>query len=102
MVNTFSDHEVVDNEGSTKVESGTATTTPANVPSVAGAIISGFACDNTGANDMEISMDGGLTYKTVEKRAFFSWNVKGNITQLVVRTPSSTTTYEIVINYEVN
>jgi len=101
VADQFSDHEVVDNEGSTVVETGTATTTPANVPSAADKIISGFAVDNLGSESLSVSMDGGTTFKAVKKKEFFSWNVKGNITQLVVKTLSGSTAYEIVINHEV-
>lgn len=101
MVDVIADHEVVDNEGSTKVETGTASTTVAAVPAVADKVISGFAIDNIGTNDILISMDGGSTFKTVNKKAFFSWNVKGNIKQLFVKTLTGTSDYEIVINYEV-
>lgn len=92
--------EVSDNDGSTIVYSATATTTPANVPASPIGVISGFLVDNTGANEMQVSMDGGTTFKTIAKREFLSWNVKGCITQLVVKTPSATTTYEIIINHE--
>lgn len=102
MADTFSDHEIVDNEGSSIVYSGTATTTPANVPASAGNIISGFAIKNTGTGDLRISMDGGTTTWTLEKREFFSWNLKGNIRQLIVDTASGSTTYQIVINFEVD
>lgn len=91
---------VLDNIGSTVVYSGTATTTPANVPSSAGNIISGIGLDNTGSLAMQVSMDGGTTYKTIGRGEFFSWNVKGEITQIQVKTPTSTSTYEIVINFE--
>lgn len=99
-INSGSNHEISDNEGSTVVYSGTATTTPANVPASAGNIMSGFGLQNTGNENMQISMDGGTTYFTVGKKDFFAWDVKGNITQVQVKTPASTTTYEIVINFE--
>lgn len=95
-----SNFEISDNEGSTVVYSGTATTTPANVPSSAGAIISGIGVDNTGTLDLLVSMDGGTTYKTIGRGEFFAWDVKGDIKQLSVKTNTSTTTYEIVLNLE--
>ena len=94
------DQEVQDNVGSTVAYSGTATTTPANVPSSADKIISGIGLENTDSNDMQVSMDGGTTYFTIAKKQFFSWNVKGNITQIQVKTPTSTATYQVVINFE--
>ena len=92
--------EVQDNKGTSVTYSGTATTTSANVPSSAGNKISGFGLDNTGTEDMQISMDGGTSWKTVDKKAYFSWEVKGEPTQLQVKTLANTTTYEITINFE--
>lgn len=92
--------EIKDNLGSTEVFTGTATTTPANVPTVADKIISGFGINNTGSQSIEVSMDGGTTFYTIKKSIFFSWNVKGEILQLVVQTPSGTTDYEMIINFE--
>lgn len=102
MSDVIPQHEIVDNDGSTVVESGTATTTPANVPSVAGNIISGVGIENYGNADLLTSFDGGTTFKTLEKGGFLSWDVKGNITQLVVKTLSGTADYEIILNLESN
>lgn len=93
--------EVEDNEGSTVVYSGTANSTPANVPSSAGAVISGVGVDNTGSESMQVSFDGGTTYKTVNKKTFLSWNVKGRITQIQVKSTNGTT-YEAILNFEEN
>ena len=88
------------NEGTTTTFSGTATTTPANVPSTAGNVISGLGLDNTGNQDIQISMDGGTSYKTVGRGEFFTWDVKGGITQVQLKTLSSTSTYELTLNRE--
>lgn len=96
------DGEIKDNEGSTVAYSGTATTTAANVPATAGNIISGALVENTGSNDLEVSYDGGTTYYTLLKKQFVSWDIKGEITQLVVKTPTGTTTYQALINFEVS
>lgn len=94
--------ESKDNDGSTTVESGTATTTPASVPLVAGKVISGYAIDNLGSNSILVSFDGGTTFRTIEKKSYESWNIKGSITQIVVKTLSSTSGYEIMLNLEAN
>lgn len=96
------DQEIKDLEGSTVVYSGTATTTPANVPSSAGAIISGALVENTGSLDLQISYDGGTTYFTLGRGENVSWTIKGRITQIKVKTPSSTTTYQAIVNFEVS
>jgi hypothetical protein len=92
--------EVQDNLGSSVVYSGTANTTPAGVPAVAGNIISGFDIDNYGNQDMFISMDGGTTYRTLAKSDYYSWNLKGNQTQIYVKTLTDTCDYEMTINFE--
>lgn len=100
MPDKVADFEISDNQGSTVVESGTATTTPSNVPASAGTAIAGIGVDNTGNGTLEVSMDGGTTFKTVSRGDFFAWNILGEITQLVIKTPSGSTTYEIVLNRE--
>jgi hypothetical protein len=102
MANVIGQHEISDNEGSTVIFSGTATTTPANVPSVAGNVISGAGISNTGSVNLRVSFDGGSTFTTVEKKTFLSWNIKGQVTQIVVETLTGSTTYEIIANLEEN
>lgn len=91
--------EIKDNEGSSVAYSGTATTTPADVPSSPGNIISGVSIFN-GLNDIQVSFDGGSTYITIGRRAFFSHNVKGEITQFKIKTPSATSDWEALVNFE--
>lgn len=91
--------EVSDNRGSTVVYSGSATTTPAGVPSVAGAAISQALIEPSG-NDFQVSFDGGTTYKSVKRNAVLTWDIKGSPTQLFVKTTSGTSAYEIMINFE--
>lgn len=92
--------EVDDNVGSTVVYSGTATTTPANVPAVAGNGISGVGIDNYGNQDLLVSFDSGTTFKTLVKGDFYSVNIKGLPTQLSIKTLTGTADYEIMINFE--
>lgn len=92
--------ETSDNIGSTKAYQGTATTTPSAVPAVAGNVISQMGITNTGSVDIQVSFDGGTTYTNLLKKEFLSWDVKGEIQQLYVKTLTSTTTYDILINFE--
>lgn len=94
------DVEIRDNTGSTKAYSGTATTTAANIPATAGNVISGCEIANRGSVDMQVSFDGGATFTTILKKESLSWDVKGNIQQLQIKTAASTTTYDALINFE--
>lgn len=99
-INNGSFSETSDNVGSTKAFQGTATTTPSNVPAVAGNKISQAGVSNTGSIDLQVSFDGGVTFTTLLKKEFLSWDIKGEPTQLIVKTPSGSTTYDILINFE--
>ena len=101
MANTFGQFESSDNQGSTEAFSGTATTTPANVPAVAGNKISGFLFTVDG-NNVEISVDGGTTFWQVPKKATGYKDVKGEPTQLQIRTSSGNTDYSLWIDFEEN
>ena len=92
--------ETSDNVGSTKAYQGTASTSPSAVPNVAANVISQTGITNTGSVDLQISFDGGLTYTNLLKKEFLSWDVKGEIQQLFVKTTTGTTTYDILINFE--
>jgi hypothetical protein len=92
--------EQKDNLGSTVAFNGTATTTPANVPAVAGNIISGFSIWNDGGVSIQISFDGGTTFHDHDKKSFLSHNIKGEPTQLIFKTVSSSAAYRVVINFE--
>lgn len=92
--------ETKDNDGSTVAYSGTATTTVSNIPAIAGNVISGCEIVNRGSINLEISFDGGATYATLEKKESLSWDIKGNITQIKVKTLVDTTVYGCIINFE--
>lgn len=92
--------ETSDNVGSTKAYQGTATTTASTVPGVADKVISQVGITNTGSSDLQVSFDNGSTYTTLIKKEFLAWDVKGEITQLYVKTPTSSSTYDILINFE--
>jgi len=91
--------KTLENLGATTAYTGTATTTFANVPSSAGGVISGCLIKPLG-NNFEVSFDGGTSYLPISRNSVFTWDVKGEITQLRVRTSSSTSDYEILLNTE--
>jgi len=92
--------ETRDNDGRSEAFSGTATTSVANVPSSAGQIISGVAIWNDATIGLQVSYDGGTSFHDHDKKSFTSHNVKGNITQLQVKTAASTADYRMIINFE--
>lgn len=101
MADILPQFETSDNDGSTTAFSGTATTTPADIPAVADKVISGFVFQVDGEN-VEISADGGTTYFKVPKKGTGSKDIKGNITQLKVRTSTGTTDYSFWVDFEVD
>lgn len=94
-----SNFETSDNQGATKAYEGTATTTVANVPASAGTAISQCLV-RTFANNFEVSFDGGTTYLKLNKNDALTWDVKGEITQLKIRTSTGTASYRILLNTE--
>ena len=91
--------ETEDNLGSTEAFSGTANTTPADVPGSPDKVISQalIAADD---RDLQVSFDGGTTYFTFNKSEILTWDVKGKITSLKVKTPTGTAAYRIILNFE--
>ena len=93
--------EVSDNEGRSEAFSGTATTSVTNIPSSAGQKIS-EALVAVDGNNVQISFDGGTSFWDVPKKAAFAWDVKGEITQIQIKTSSGSTDYSILVNFEVD
>ncbi|MCP3684544.1 MAG: hypothetical protein GY861_17905 [bacterium] len=93
--------ETTDNLGSSEAFSGTATTSVANVPAVADKVISGISIWNKSSTELQVSFDGGSTFHDHDKKAFMSHNVKGEPTQIQVKTASGTADYKMIINFEV-
>jgi len=91
-----------DNVGRTQVYAGTAGIVESLVPLASGQIISGVGIDNVSNTEFLVSFDGGTSFKTIDKSSFLSWNIKGEIRQLRVKTLSGTADYEIIINFEDN
>ena len=88
-----------DNNGSTVAFSGTATTTPADVPGSPGNRISGFMFSVDGEN-IQISADGGASYFDVPKKAIGYKDIKGEPTELKIKTSSGSTDYNLWIDFE--
>lgn len=101
MANEIAQFEISDNAGRTEAFSVTATTTPQSVPAVAGEQISGFLFSIEG-RDVEISTDGGTSYFPFPRDAQGAKDVKGEITQLSVRTSAGSATVNLWIDFEDN
>lgn len=101
MADQLPDFETSDNDGSTVAYSGTATTTFASVPASPGARISGFMFQVAGEN-VQISADGGTSYFDIPKKGTGAKDVKGEITQLRIKTSSGTSAYSLWVDFEVN
>ena len=101
MADILPQFETEDNAGRTENFSGTATTTVSQIPAVAGESISGylFIADE---RNIELSDDGGITFFPVKNGEAIIWDVKGNITQLHVRSTGGNRDYRCKINFEEN
>jgi len=86
--------------GTTVSFTGTATTTPVNVPAAADKIITGAGIlrDSTGST-LEVSFDNGTTFFTLEKTDSITWDVKGDIKQLKFKTSSGSVAFRVLINF---
>lgn len=99
MADQLPGFEINDNDGSTVGFSGTATTSITDIPSVADKRISGFMFTVDGEN-IQISADGGTTYFDVPKKGNGAKDIKGDITQLKIRTSTGTTDYSLWVDFE--
>ena len=91
--------------GTTSAFQGPTNATPDtvdNVPSVAGNLIQKFELVNeseTTGDDIQVSMDGGTTFFTVEPDKAYEWEPK-NIRQLEIKSPVASVPYQITIDFE--
>lgn len=99
MADLVSQMEIEDNSGRSQAFNGTASTTVANVPAVAGEAISQLLLYVDGKN-VEVSFDSGTSFFLMPDNGVLSWDVKGGITQVQIRTSSGTTDYSMLINFE--
>lgn len=99
MADVIGQHEVSDNCGSTVAFDGTATTSVSLVPAVAGEAISQIYFNAIGRN-LEVSFDNGTTFYAFDRKDRFTWDVKGEITQLQIRTSSGSSDWSAIINFE--
>ena len=91
--------KTLENQGATTAYLGTATTTFANIPASAGGVISGCMIKPTG-NNFEVSFDGGTSYLPLARNSIFTWDIKGEITQIRIKTSTGSADYEILLNTE--
>lgn len=87
-------------EGFTDHFNGTASTTPANVPSTAGTNITRVAIESlaTKKSDvLSVSFDGGTTFKAIPFESILTWEPK-EITQIVLQANVASIGYEIIMN----
>ena len=101
MADVLPSFEVEDNVGSTVAFNGTATTTPVNIPAVAGARISGFLIKSIDKN-LEVSFDNGATFYSFDKRDVLTWDLKGDVRQLIFQTSSGSANFKGLLNLEEN
>ena len=87
--------EIKDNKGTSTAFSGTATTGVTNLPTVAGNVISN-ATIYADKKDLQVSFDNGTTYFTFLGSGSLVKNVKGNITQIQVKTVVGSIDFEIL------
>lgn len=112
MADQLAQFETQDNAGSSEVfggaggtSLGTITTTPQNVPSVADKVISSYivVTDGIGGRELLVSDDGGTTFFAVPKKSSLEWDAKGFVTQIQIKSDSSTidgADVQIKINFE--
>ena len=95
--------ETTDRVGTTTHFNGTATTTPALIPSVAGDSIAEVLIrnllSNPTADRLEVSFDGS-EYFTLNRSEHIVWGVKGDLKQIYVRSTQNTCDYQIIMNRE--
>jgi hypothetical protein len=97
--------EVVDRQGTTEQFNGTVDTLGAQVPGVAGNVIAEVLVRNKLSNPSSVkllvSLDGGVTFFTLNRSEHMIWGLKGAVTQIEVKASSSTVDYEIIMNREI-
>lgn len=92
-----------DTSGSTAQYNDTATTSPANIPSSAGSVISNVLLRNTNTSnvDLLLSLDGGTTFFTIPPQHQYEGSPQGDLTQIIVKSSSSTCNYESIVDFKV-
>ena len=100
-------HESADNQGSTVMESSTVGLVNKNFPAVAGPPISEFIIqcpdDQDIDNRLQVSMDGGTNFFTLQPSGNLAWTPKGQtVTQLTLLGNAASVQYEVIANLEVD
>jgi hypothetical protein len=103
MVDALPQFETTDLVGSTTHFSGTATTTPVQLPGSPSTVISEVLIRNTnstGLQKLQVSFDGGTSYFDIEQGDTLIWGPKGEITSVYIRSSSGTVSYQLIMNRE--
>jgi len=103
MVDNLPQFETTDLVGTVTHFSGTATTTPAQVPSSPSTVISELLIRNTntqGLAKLQVSFDGGTAYFDIDAGDTLIWGPKGEIGSIYIRSSSGSVNYQILMNRE--
>ena len=95
--------ETEDLDGTSVVISGTVSTTPESLPSVAAGIISEFnieCMESNAANETLLVSFDGTNFKTLQRGDSWTWTPKGNLTQITIKGSTASVDYEAVLNRE--
>lgn len=96
--------EIQDLDGTTTHFSGTLLTTNTAIPGSATTVISEliFKCpyQTPTSRTCQISFDGGTSFFTLGVGEFIGWTPKGRIKQVHIKSNTSGTTYDLIINRE--
>ena len=104
MPDVLPNFELKDREGTTTLFVASATVTPTDYPAVAGTCIVEFYIDNMDEDEsLEVSWDGGTSYKTIKAGCFLGWSLKGAITQLKIRRAGTVDVpFELILNRDLD
>jgi len=86
--------------GDTIQDNDTATTSPVDVPAVAGGVITDILIENTNSSaaTLQVSLDGGTNYFDMDKKSTLDGPINADITQIKIKASSGTCDYQYIIN----
>lgn len=104
MADLPEEFESTDRIGTTEQYDGVVGVAPINLPPVAATEISEFIIqcpfDQVDTNVLKVSLDGGVSYLTLQPAGFWAWTPKGGIKQITIVGNVAGVKYETVINKE--
>ena len=87
--------------GSLEHENGSVGVGVVDIPSVAGAVIASVLIENThSTNNLLVSFDAGVTFKTLEPDDVLCGKLRGALTQFKIKGSAASTTYEMILSLE--